>query len=61
MTVPLSTVGPPGRAPSSTGLSTARVFGRVFVQLFVRSFDLAGRGSAHQPFLISWVSSVTWS
>ena len=45
MTRALSTSRPRGGAASSTGLSTARLFAE----------------EAHQPFLIRWVSSVTWS
>lgn len=48
MRVVLSTARPRSRAPSSTGLSTALAFDEE-------------RCAEHQPFLISWVSSVTWS
>ena len=52
MTRAFSTIGPRGRAPLSTGLSTARPFGG--------SYGRAPLGD-HHPFLIRWVSSVTWS
>jgi hypothetical protein len=53
MTPTFSTTRPRGGAVSSTGLSTARAF----VASYGRAPDLGG----HQPFLIRWVSSVTWS
>ena len=53
MTPTFSTTRPRGRAVSSTGLSTARAF--------ARSYSCAPLGGGHQPFLIRWVSSVTWS
>jgi hypothetical protein len=53
MTPTFSTTRPRGRAVSSTGLSTARAF--------VFSYTCALDDGGHQPFLIRWVSSVTWS
>jgi hypothetical protein len=53
MTPTFSTMRPRGGAVSSTGLSTARPF--------VGSYGRAPRVDDHHPFLIRWVSSVTWS